>query len=68
MIAAKSNVHLLGSGEVETIGAYNLAFITAVLKSNFEAVEKEGLLLLHGTTGLSNVGSPQASTYIGMVE
>jgi ketopantoate reductase len=46
----KSNVLLVGSGGVGTMGAYNLeaggrASVTAVLRSNYEAVKKDGFNL-----------------------
>ena len=49
-MAEKSNVLLVGSGGVGTMGAYNLevgglASVTAVLRSNYEAAKKDGFTL-----------------------
>ena len=46
----KSNVLVVGSGGVGTMGAYNLevgglASVTAVLRSNYDAVKKGGFNL-----------------------
>lgn len=46
----KSNVLLVGSGGAGTMGAYNLEAggrpsVTAVLRSNYEAVKKDGFNL-----------------------
>jgi ketopantoate reductase len=49
-MSEKSNVLLVGSGGVGTMGAYNLeigglATVTAVLRSNYEAVKNDGFNL-----------------------
>lgn len=47
MMASKRNILLVGSGGVGTMAAYSLeaggrASVTAVLRSNYEAVSKDG--------------------------
>ena len=50
VMAGKSNVLLVGSGGVGTMGSYNLeiggkATVTAVLRSNFDAVKQHGFTI-----------------------
>jgi ketopantoate reductase len=68
-MAAKSNVLLVGSGGVGTMGAYNLevgglASVTAVLRSNFEAVEKDGFTITSLDHGFVKGWKPTRSTYV----
>jgi ketopantoate reductase len=49
-MSAKANVLLVGSGGVGTMAAYNIevggiATVTAVLRSNYEAVKKDGFTI-----------------------
>ena len=49
-MSAKANVLLVGSGGVGTMAAYNIeaggiATVTAVLRSNYEAVKRNGFTI-----------------------
>jgi ketopantoate reductase len=72
-MAAKSNVLLVGSGGVGTMSAYNLEFggqssVTAILRSNFEAVMKDGFTITSLDHGFVKGWKPTRRTYFRNVE
>lgn len=68
-MASKANVLLVGSGGVGTIAAYNLevgglASVTAVLRSNHQAVKQNGFSITSLEFGYIKGWRPSNSTNI----